>query len=344
MLAIAVTRLRWFASDSFMTEALAQNHLPIGGLMKHGILGAGGVGGLIGGVLAQAGEKVTLIVRPGTDTLYPRELSLESRFGTFSAPVSVTTKILEPVELLWVTVKATQLETALESIPDGSKLDLVVPLLNGIDHVERLRKRFGDTRVQPATIAVETERVAPGRIVQSSPFVRFNVARQGQDPLAGPLGVFNRFGFDCKVLDDEQTLLWSKLVFLAPVALSTSAVRGPIGGVMKDPARRARLEQCVREACEVATADGAKVNRETVLATIHSLPGGMRSSMEKDIEKSNPPELDAIGGPIVRHGEKHRIAVPITVELMSEVAKRLPPLKLGEKSPTRPFTDDAKTA
>jgi len=311
--------------------------------MKHGILGAGGVGGLIGAVLAQAGENVTLLVRPGTDTLYPRELSLESRFGTFSAPVSVATRIVEPAEILWLTVKATQLETALESI-DDSKLDLVVPLLNGMDHVERLRKRFGHKRVVPATIAVETERVSPGRIVQSSPFIRFNVAQQGRDRLAGPLGIFQRFGFDCKVLDDEQTLLWSKLVFLAPVALSTSAVRGPIGEVMNDPARMAGLEQCVREACEVATADGAKVNRETVLATIHSLPGGMRSSMEKDIEKGNPPELDAIGGPIVRRGEKYRIAVPKTVELMSQVAKSLPSFELGEKSPTRPSTGDAKTA
>jgi 2-dehydropantoate 2-reductase len=312
--------------------------------MKHGILGAGGVGGLIGAVLAQAGENVTLIVRPGTDTLYPRELSLESRFGTFVAPVSVTRKILEPVEILWVTVKATQLETALESMADDSKVDLVVPLLNGIDHMQRLRKRFGDNRVLPATIAVETERVAPGRIVQSSPFIRFNVARQDRDRLAGPLGIFERFGFDCKVLDDEQTLLWSKLVFLAPVALSTSAVRGSIGEVMKDPARTAGLEQCVREACEVATADGAKVNRESVLATIHSLPGGMRSSMEKDIEKGNPPELDAIGGPIVRRSEKYRIAVPKTTELMSQVANSLPPFKLVEKSPNRPLTDDAKTA
>jgi len=304
--------------------------------MQHGILGAGGVGGLIGAVLAQAGENVTLIVRPGTEALYPRELSLDSRFGTVTAPVLVTSRMLEPVEILWIAVKATQLEAALESLPDGLKLDLAVPLLNGIDHVERLRRRFGDRQVLPATIAVETERVAPGRIVQRSPFIRFNLARQGRDRLAGPVGIFERFGFDCKVLDDEPTLLWSKLVFLAPVALSTSAVRGPIGEVMKEPARRAGLEQCMREACAVATADGAKVNRETVLATIHSLPEGTRSSMEKDIEKGNRPELDAIAGPILRRGEKYRIAVPKTAELVSLVAKSLPSFALGEKSPTRP--------
>ena len=299
--------------------------------MQHGVLGAGGVGGLIGAVLAQAGESVTLIVRPGTDTLYPRELSLDSRFGTFAAPVSVTTRIQEPVETLWITVKATHLETALESIADEAKIDLVVPLLNGIDHVERLRKRFGDKQVLPATIAVETERIEPGRIVQRSPFIRFNLARQGRDRLVGSVAIFEHFGFTCGVLDDEQTLLWSKLVFLAPVALSTSAVRGPIGEVMKEPARRAGLEQCLREACAVATADGAKVNADAVLATINSLPGGTRSSMEKDIAKGNRPELDAIAGPILRRGEKHRIAVPKTAELVSLVEKSLTRSALGEK-------------
>ena len=289
--------------------------------MRHVILGAGGVGGLIAAVLAHAGENVTLSVRPGTDSLYPPELSLDSRFGQFAVPVSVTTKIQQPLEILWITVKATQLEAALENIDDRAKIDLVVPLLNGIDHVERLRKHFGDERVIPATIAGETERISPGRIVHRSSFIRFNVARQGQGRLRSPIDIFERFGFDCQVLDDERTLLWTKLVFLAPIALSTSAARGPLGEVMSQSARAAGLEQCLREVCAVATADGAKVNAETVLAGIKALPSGTRSSMEKDIAKGNRPELDAIAGPIIRSAEKYGIAVPKTAELMSLVAK-----------------------
>jgi 2-dehydropantoate 2-reductase len=289
--------------------------------MRHGILGAGGVGGLIGAVLAHAGEDVTLLVRPGTDPVYPRELSLDSRFGQFAVPVSIMTKLQEPLAILWITVKATQLEAALENIDDHGKVDLVVPLLNGIDHVERLRQRFGDERVLPATIAVETERINSGRIVQRSSFIHFNVTGQGQGRLESPIAIFQRFGFECKVLDDERTLLWSKLVFLAPLALSTSVARGPVGEVMREPARMAGLEQCMREACAVATADGAKVNVETVLASIKALPLGTRSSMEKDIAKGNRPELDAIAGPIIRRGAKYGIAVPKTAELMSVVAK-----------------------
>jgi 2-dehydropantoate 2-reductase len=312
--------------------------------MRHGILGAGGVGGLIGAVLAHAGDNVTLIVRPGTESLYPRELSLDSRFGQFAPSVSVITELKETVEILWVSVKATQLDDALANIPDPTRVDLVVPLLNGIDHVEQLRRRFGTERVLPATIAVETERIAPGRIVQRSPFIRFNVARQGQERLAHPISSFQRFGFDVNVLDDEPTLLWSKLVFLAPVALSTSAARGPIGEVMREPARMAGLEQCMREACAVATADGAKVHPEKVLATIQALPVTTRSSMEKDIANRNRPELDAIAGPILRRGEKYRIAVPKTAELMSLVARSAPPFPSPEKLPARPTTDGAPTS
>lgn len=291
--------------------------------MQHGILGAGGVGGLIAAVLAHAGENVTLIVRPGTDHLYPRELSLDSRFGQFAVPVSILPKIQQPVEILWITVKATQLDAALDNIDDHAKVDLALPLLNGIDHVERLRRRFGDERVIPATIAVESERIAPGRVVERSPFIRFNVARQGQLRLESLIDIFQRFGFDCKVLDDERTLLWSKLVFLAPLALSTSAAKGPLAEVMREPTRMSGLEQCMREACAVATADGAKVNAEAVLTSIKALPLGTRSSMEKDIANGNRPELDAIAGPIIRRGEKYGIAVPRTAELVSLVAKNL---------------------
>jgi 2-dehydropantoate 2-reductase len=148
--------------------------------MRHGILGPGGVGGLIAAVLADAGEDVMLIVRPGTESLYPREISLESPFGGLRAAESIAASPPKQLDLLWVTVKATQLAAALETISKTLSVNAVVPLLNGIDHVALLRGRFGDEAVMPATIAVESERTAPGKIVHRSPFIRLgsNRARQ----------------------------------------------------------------------------------------------------------------------------------------------------------------------
>lgn len=293
--------------------------------MHHGILGAGGVGGLVGAVLAQAGDAVTLIVRPQAADRHPRQLSLESRFGSFSVPVAVVATAPDPLDVLWITVKATQLEAALESVPSDSRVAAVVPLLNGVDHVERLRHRFGHERVVPATIAVESERVALGRIVHRSPFVRLNVAAAGRPRLAAPVEHLRRFGFECKFVESESTLLWSKLVFLAPIALSCTAAGLPSDGVVADPAARARLEACVREACAVAAAEGASVDAAAVIAGIVGLPPGMRASMQKDVEAGRPPELDAIAGPILRGAQVHGLQAPATQELATAVRRRMTP-------------------
>jgi len=291
--------------------------------MRHAILGPGGIGGLVGAVLAHAGEDVTLIVRRGTEQSYPREFSLDSPFGKIKAPVSIATSVAQPFDLLWITVKATLLEEALNSAPKGARVQAVVPLLNGIDHVEKLRQRFGRDEVLPATITVESERIAPGKIVQRSPFVRFHVIARGKYLLTTAIDAFRRFGFECNFVEGEGTLLWSKLVFLAPVALSTTAARSAIGNVLNDAVRAARLESCVREACAVAECTGATVDANSVLARITALPPSMRSSMEKDVTNGNPPELDAIGGPILRGAEAYGIPVPTTSELVRVIRTNL---------------------
>ena len=287
--------------------------------MRHGILGPGGVGGLVGAALGRAGEAVTLIVRPGTEHAFPPALTLQSPFGSVRTPVAVTARATAPLDVLWIAVKATQLEAALGGVPDGVAIGTVVPLLNGIDHVARLRERFGADRVVPGTITVESERTAPGVILHRSKFARLNVAARGRDRLAPAVRVLGDFGFECGFVDDEMTLLWGKLVFLAPVALATAANRSPIGPVRADPRKLARLEAAVREACAVATADGAVVDAAAVLARIHTLPEGTRSSMEKDVAAGNPLELDAIAGPVLRGAARHGIPLAATPELAASV-------------------------
>lgn len=291
--------------------------------MHHGILGAGGVGGLVGAVLAHAGEDVTLIVRPESLAQQPAQLSLESKFGKFKVPVSVVAKVLAPLDVLWITVKATQLPSALKSISADLPVNAVVPLLNGVDHIHVLRERFGHDCVIPATIAVETERAAPGIIVHRSPWVRLNAAAGGRAVLEKTFDQLRQFGFECNFVDDEATLLWSKLAFLAPVALSTTAAAAPIGDVLSDPLRKARFEACVREACNVGNASGAALDADFVLSNVAKLPPQMRSSMQKDVEAGRTPELDAIAGPILRGAEKYGLQPPATRELVEEITQRI---------------------
>src|SRR5579864_3187306 len=202
--------------------------------MRHAILGAGGVGGTMGACLAKTGDSVTLVVRPEKLTSYPKQLGFESPFGKFDVDIAVAAEV-PAVDVLWITVKATQLESALKALKNPEAVKAIVPLLNGIDHVELLRSKYGSGRVIPATIAGEMERVSPGHFVHRSPFLRLNVALSGRALLENTLDQLQKIGLSCKFIDDEPTLLWGKLVFLAPFALSTTAAGKPVGEIVSDP-------------------------------------------------------------------------------------------------------------
>jgi 2-dehydropantoate 2-reductase len=291
--------------------------------MRHAILGAGGVGGVLGACLAHTGEQVTMVVRPSALERFPAEVRLESPLlGNYTVAVNKASKV-PLTDVLWISVKATQLDDALRSVSDPARVKAVVPLLNGIDHVAVLRARFGHDRVVPGTIAGEMERVAPGHYVHPSPFAMLNVAGSGRALLAETLDQLQAAGMSCRFMDDEATLLWTKLVFLGPFALATSAAGVPIGGVLADEQWRQKLENCVREFCAVALAEGAQVHVDKVLAAFPNVPKDMRSSMQKDVDRGNPPELDAIGEPVVRGGARHGIAVPVTRSLMEAVERRI---------------------
>jgi 2-dehydropantoate 2-reductase len=285
--------------------------------MRHAILGAGAIGGLVGTVLGSLGEDITVIVRPEKLAGYPAELSLERPSGALTAPVKAVARLTQPVDVLWIATKTYQLQAALEAVEAAPST--VIPLLNGIDHVATLRSRFGHDHVVPATIAVEAERLAPGRFLQRSPFVRFNLGA-GLEPLLGPMVVrLTNLGFTCQLILNEQTLLWSKLCFLAPFALVTSASGKDKGEVYADPAWRGKLDSAVVEACAVAKADGAEVNLAKLHETFDGLPPAIRSSMAKDLVAGRQLEIDAIGGPIVRGGKRYGIAVPTTIELIAAI-------------------------
>jgi len=260
-------------------------------------------------------------VRRETLGQYPKQLHLESPFGNFTVNVSVAAEV-PAVDVLWITVKATQLEPALVALKNPDAVRAIVPLLNGIDHISLLRGRYGSGRVIPATIAVETERVNPGHIVHRSPFARLNVSSAGRGVLENTLDQLQQIGFECRFVDDEPTLMWSKLVFLAPFALTTTASDKTTGEILADPNWGPLGLACLREACAVAVAEGAKVDADAVIAGVMKMPGNMRSSMQKDVEQHRTPELEAIAGPILRGAQRHGIAVPAIKKLVAAVEER----------------------
>jgi len=283
--------------------------------LKHSILGAGGVGGFIGAALARAGHEVTLITRGHT---YPDVIRMESRvLGDFSVRVAAATELPAGMDVLWVAVKGTQLEASLAAAPASRRgRAQVVPLLNGVEHVARLRAVYGAEGVTPGTIAVEAERVAPGVFRQLSPFARVELAGPRAAAIAAELAAA---GIPAAEASDEGEMLWRKLAGLAAMALTTTALQAPVGAVRGNPAWRERLLTIVDEVCATARAEGAEVDAERVRAMVLSVPDGMRSSMEKDRAAGNPLELDAIAGSVQRAGRRHGVPTPVIDELAARL-------------------------
>lgn len=290
--------------------------------MQHAILGAGGVGGFIGGALARAGADVLLLLRPQTLARHRGRLRVESIvFGDFEVEVATASALDRAVDVVWVTPKATHLEAALELAPaDKVGEAVVVPLLNGVDHVAMLRKRFA--HVLAAVIFVESERVEPGLVRQKTAFA--NIVLAPGPRRAEIIEELRAAGFGVTLAHDDQTLLWEKLAFLAPLALTTTALGAPLGVVQADPEWNVRLVDCHDEAVLIALAEGAALDAANLRQRFLGFSGGeLRTSMQKDFDAERPLELDAIAGPIIRGGRRHTIATPATEELIGLVEARV---------------------
>jgi len=296
--------------------------------MKHAILGAGAIGGLIGTALGSLGENVTVIVRPETLPSFPGSMLLDRPSGPLTAPAKTVATLTELVDVLWIATKTYQLQTALETVKASP--GWIVPLLNGVDHIAVLRTQFGKERVLPATIAVEAERLAPGRFIQRSPFVRLNLASSGEPLLGAIIQRLGDLGFTCQFIQNEQTLLWSKMCFLAPLALVSSASGMSVGEFSADAGWKQKLSLALAEACAVAKASGAQVDAPQIQAVFDSAPPEMRSSMQKDLAARRELELDAIGGPIVRGGERYGINVSTTMNLMAVILSKTVAARVAE--------------
>ncbi len=244
------------------------------------ILGPGGVGGFLAAALARAEQPVTIVAREATAAqIADRGLEVRSaRLGDFTARPEAVSKLAGQVDVLVVATKAGGLEAGLDRVEASP--NLVVPLLNGLDHMETLRERYGADRVAAGTIRIESDRPTPGLIVQSSPFLRVDLA-SGQTGLRPRLERLARTleeaDVPATVSSGEAQILWSKLVRLNALALTTSAADRPVGFIRSDPEWRATLEGCIREASVVAAADGAQIDPAARLAELDAAhPGSAR--------------------------------------------------------------------
>jgi 2-dehydropantoate 2-reductase len=172
---------------------------------------------------------------------------------------------------------------------------------------------------------MEADCPAPGRVVHSSPSVRVELAADDpsvEEQLPDLAQLLDRAGIPTVVGSSEAQVLWSKLVRLNALAITTSAADAPIGWIREDPEWRATLVACVEETAAVANADGAEIDPAASLAELDAAHPGLGSSMQRDLASGRVPELDAISGAVIRAAARHGLDCPATARLAAAIAER----------------------
>jgi 2-dehydropantoate 2-reductase len=263
------------------------------------------------------------------DVIRARGLALTQGDETIVVHPEAVASLEQPVSLLVVAVKAYALEEALGRIvPEALEGAVILPLLNGLEHVELIRKRCDarGTVVAAGSIGrVEAYSPEPGVVVQQTPGDALITAASrdlGRAPFEAVLAPLRVSGLDVVVAGDEQAVLWEKAARLAVLSAATVASGEPVGRLRSDGTWRVRLRTGLEEACSVAAADGVPLDPAGQWGIIESLPHDLTTSTARDAEAGRPTELDAIAGSVVRAGLRFGIATPVLESLVAEARAR----------------------
>jgi 2-dehydropantoate 2-reductase len=284
------------------------------------VLGPGAVGGTFAVRFLQADYRTICVGPPATVQLMGLAgISFEYNGSEplVARPVC-TEHLVQPVSLLVIAVKAIQLEEALERVdPDSVGEGVVLPLLNGLEHMEPLRERF-DGRVAAGSLS-RFEAYRPGRvqIVQKSQTALVTMASADlpEKELAYAADTVQRAGIDVELESDEKRVLWRKAVRLAVLAPMTALTQMTVGQLRTDLEWRPRIEQALDEACAIAAADGVSLMASAQWTRITELEHGLTTSAARDVAARRPSEIDAITGAVVRAGERLGVPCPVLTML-----------------------------
>ena len=289
--------------------------------MRTLVVGAGATGGYFGGRLAGAGRDVTFLVRPrraeelaarglritgpeggGATTVHPRTVTADRLGGTY--------------DLVLLAVKSYALEQAmLDLAPAVGPATVIVPLLNGMRHLDELTGAFGEDRVYGGVCMIHATVDDAGDVVQLT-----GLHRLGFGPLDGDdhrldaiTDTLSGAGFDAAASATIVQDMWEKWVFLAALGAATTLMRATVGAINAAPGGPGVTAGIAAEAVAVATAAGHPP-RDGAVAFLRagvSSTAPMTSSMYRDLVRGAPVEADAILGDFVAQADRDGVRVPL---------------------------------
>jgi 2-dehydropantoate 2-reductase len=294
------------------------------------VIGAGALGGYFGACLIRAGRDVTFMVRAARAAQLARDgLRVISPHGDFSEPARavLADTIGDPFDLILLAVKSYSLDEAMEQFaPAVGPKTAILPVINGMSHIDRLAARFGDDRVLGGMAAISATLDAEGRIVQFVPMhdLVYGERTGGFSDRTQVLSkVLGGAGFNARASDAVMQDMWEKWAGLATTAGITCLMRASLGDILAAPDGGDTMLRLFRECSLVAERAGFALRQPFVefCTTMLSTEGSpLKASMLRDIERGAPTEGDHVLGDMIARAHALGVETPLLALARTHVA------------------------
>lgn len=284
------------------------------------VLGAGAVGGYFGGRLALQGTPVTFLVRERRFNELNNGLQVQSTHGDFSIEpkLALRAEEIEKPDIVIVALKNYHLPSALPQIRTlVNKGALVLPLLNGVQHIDLLVSEFGQAAIVGGACYIEATLGSAGQVIHTSPmhdviFGSLTTPSPHKARLDELEAAFRASGVPVSQSPAIMVDMWQKFIFLTSFSAITAATRKEIGSILADEVTQSFLADLVREIITVGTTQVSIPEHafDQVMKRLQSISPTMTSSLHRDLEKGLPLEIDSLQGAVLDMAREHRIEAP----------------------------------
>jgi 2-dehydropantoate 2-reductase len=285
------------------------------------IVGAGGIGGYFGGRLVEKGEDVTFLVRNNRkQQLDENGLKIESVHGNmeFKPKTLLSGEPAEPFDVILLSTKAYHLQGAIESTkPHVTEKTMILPLLNGVAHIEELRAAFGKEKVIGGLCFIETTLDEQGKVIQTSPIhdlVFGEFSGEKTERIQKLQATFQGTKASFRLSENIEQDMWHKYQFIATLSGVTSLLRSPIGPIRDQEYGIETIQTLLQEVGSVMRSVAAPLAdgiEESQFEKIMQMGYNMKSSLQRDMEKGLKTEVEHFFGYLLRIAKEKHLSTPV---------------------------------
>lgn len=285
------------------------------------VVGAGAIGGYFGGRLLEKGEDVTFLVRAKRkQQLEEMGLIVESVNGNINLQVKTVDARDDAghFDVIFLSTKAYHLQGAIDNIrPFVGDETMIVPLLNGINHIEKLIEEFGSEKVLGGLCFIETTLNSNGKVIQTSPAHDLIFGERNGEVTERMRKLEKTLSGTKANIRLSQTInqdMWHKYMFITAMSGITTLMRAPIGPIRDEKGGQKTISTLLNEITKIMLKMKAPISENIEAIQMEKMNGlgySMKSSMQRDMEKKMPIEADHLQGYLLKLANEYEIQVPV---------------------------------